>query len=65
MVAGQLHTPAVWTEVTSTCTEIMAKFSGLIQVHNNKYTQKNYKSTIITQYGSTVYIGMAMGCSAL
>ena len=40
MVAGQLHTPAVWTEVTSTCTEIMAKFSGLLHT-------KNYKSTII------------------
>ena len=33
-------------------------------VHERQYTAM-YTATCITQYGSTVYIGMAMGGSAL
>ena len=29
------------------------------------YAHARYIQVIITQYGSTVYMGMAMGCSAL
>ena len=34
-----------------------------MQLHH--YDVHSGMSVLITQYGSTVYIGMAMGCSAL
>ena len=37
----------------------------IVVLKGSSFSTSTYSATNITQYGSTVYIGMAMGCSAL
>ena len=65
-VVYDLHYNVLWgryaSELKGLTKKLLKSISAFVAM---LYNQLRHCNVCITQYGSTVYIGMAMGCSAL